>query len=121
MTRKQILQLVCASYTKEKLDDKKVTKIASLLKRKDLKSYVRALKLQEKKSTVNIALPQAAVYNSSKRIFFDLFPGKSITVSEDKLLLLGGKIIADDMVYDFSLKNRLEDFLMDLENQYDEE
>jgi F0F1-type ATP synthase delta subunit len=121
MTRKQILQLVSSSYSKNKLDDKKVSKIASLLKRKDLKSYVRALKLQEKKSTVNIALPSAAVYNSSKRIFFDLFPGKSIIISEDKLLLLGGKIVADDMVYDFSLKNKLENFLTELEDTYDEE
>jgi len=121
MTRKQIHQLVLGSYTKDKLDDKKITKIASLLRRKDLKSYVRALKLQEKKGSVHVALPTASIYNSSKRIFFDLFPGKSITLSEDKLLLLGGKIVADDMVYDFSLKNKLENFLLDLEESYDEE
>src|SRR5689334_1366195 len=120
MTRKEIQLLVAGSYTDKHLDEKKVNKIATILKRKDLKAYVRALKLAEKKKTITIALPQASVYNTTKQIFFDLFPGKSITIDEDKLLLLGGKVEADDMVYDFSLKNKLENFLSELEESYDE-
>lgn len=121
MNKKQIQLLVAESYTKGDLDEKKVTKIASILKRKDLKSYVRELKLAEKKKQVIIALPSAKVYNTTKKIFFDLFPGKTISVAEDKLLMLGARVTADDMVYDFSLQKKLEDFLFDIENNYDEE
>lgn len=121
MTKKQIKQLILASYTKDKLDQKKVEKVAKFLKKKDLKLYVKGLKNNEKKKEVVIAVPSASVYNTSKKIFFDAFPGKSITVREDKLLMLGSKVTADDMVYDFSLKKKLEDFLHDIEDNYDEE
>jgi F0F1-type ATP synthase delta subunit len=120
--RKKVLQeLVSASYTKNELDGEKVENITKNLKRKDLKSYIRALKLTEKKKHVVVALPSASVYNTTKQLFFDYFPDKKISVREDKLLLLGGEILADDMVYDFSLKNRLENFLDYLADAYDEE
>lgn len=121
MKKKDIQYLIAASYTKDQLDEKKVLKIAKQLQRKDLKLYIRGLKLSEKKHQVSVALPSASVYNTTKQIFFELFPGKTITVNEDKLLLLGARVVADDMVYDFSLKNALDDFLFQLEQTYDEE
>ncbi len=121
MRKKQINQLVLASYTKNALDDKKVAKIANSLSRKDLKVYIRGLKLAEKKKKIYVALPSASVYNTSKKIFINLFPGRQIEIEEDKLLMLGGRVMADDMVYDFSLKNRLDDFLAAVEQNYDEE
>lgn len=121
MTKKQLSELVLASYTKDNLDDKKVNQIANSLSRKDLKAYIRSLKLEEKKKLVTVALPTASVYNTTKKIFFDLFPGKQISVEEDKLLMLGARITANDMVYDFSLKKRLEDFLFEVESAYDED
>lgn len=121
MKKKQINQLMLASYTKSALDEKKVTKIANSLSRKDLKVYIRGLKLAEKKKKIYVALPSASVYNTNKKIFINLFPGKQIEVEEDKLLMLGAKVMADDMVYDVSLKNRLDDFLASVEQNYDEE
>jgi len=121
MTKKQIQLLVAESYTKETLDEKKVNRIAKVLNRKDLKTYIRGLKLSEKKRVVTVALPSASVYNNTKKIFLDLFPGKTVSFQEDKLLMLGGKIQSNDMVYDFSLKNRLENFINDLEQNYDED
>jgi len=119
---KRILkQLVDGSYTKNDLDEGKVTQITKGMKRKDLKKYISLLKQKEKSRQVTISIPIASINPSVKKIFFDAFPGKSITIREDKLLLLGAKITADDLVYDFSLKRQLEDFLYDLEENYDEE
>lgn len=118
MNKKQIKQLALASYSEGKLDEKTVEKVSTLLKRKDLKTYIRALKLEEKKHMVSVAVPVASVYNKTAEVFFDVFPGKEVHVSEDKLLLFGAKVAADDMVYDFSLKSKLDDFLYTVEDTY---
>lgn len=110
MTKKQINQLVSASYTKENLDSNRVEKIASLLSRADLKEYIRALKLAEKSRTVSLVLPDAKLYNGSRKFWESIFKNKKIVVDEDPSLLLGIKVIDNDMVYDMTLKNNLELF-----------
>lgn len=113
MTKKMIHQLVNASYKKDQLDAEAVKKIVSLLIRKDLKAYIRSLKLAEKARTISLVLPKKSVYN--KTTFESLFQGKRITVSEDPSLLLGLKIIDNDMVYDMTLKQKLENFVQQLQ------
>ena len=110
MTKKIISQLVAASYTKDALDEKKVMRIAAALSRQDLKTYIRGVKLVEKSKTISLVLPDAKLYNNS------LVAGvkKRVKVVEDKSLLLGYKIIDNDMVYDMSLKDKLEDFVQSL-------
>ncbi len=110
MSKKEIQQLVEASYTKDTLDSKKVEKIASLLSRNDVKLYIRGLKLSEKAKTISLVLPDAKLYNSTKKSLEDIFKNKRIIVQEDPSLLLGIKVIDNDMVYDMSLKNNLETF-----------
>lgn len=118
MTKKQLKILVQESYSKNQLDDGKIEIIVSRLKRKELKSYLRALKLNENKKKVNVVVPTAKVYNATKQIFFDLFPGKTITMSEDSLLMLGAKVQADDILYDFTLQRKLEDILDEIDKTY---
>lgn len=110
MTKKIISQLVIASYTKDMLDEKKVNRIVSLLSRAELKLYIRGLKLSEKSRTISLVLPDKKLYNKAdaKRL------RKQVTVVEDKSLLLGAKIIDNDMVYDLSLKNSLDEFIQSL-------
>src|SRR5579872_1162467 len=110
MNKKIIAQLVLASYSKEKLDEKKVEKIAKLLSHADLKKYIRGLKLSEMKKTISLVLPDKSLYNKS-------LLGQSkkqVKVIEDKSLLLGAKVIDNDMVYDLSLKNSLDEFIQSL-------
>lgn len=114
MTKKQIAALVTESYTKDKLDEKKVEHIASLISRKDLKKYLRGLKLAEKSRTVSLVLPDANVYNNSEKLLQGVFQGKRIIVEEDPSLLLGMKVIDNDTVYDMSLKNNLETFTQEV-------
>lgn len=110
MTKKTISQLVEASYTQGVLDEKKVEKIVSHLSRAELKIYIRGLKLVEKSKTISLVLPDKNLYNKT------LLQGvkKQINVFEDKSLLLGAKIIDNDMVYDLSLKSSLDEFLQQL-------
>jgi F0F1-type ATP synthase delta subunit len=120
MNKKQIKSLVEESYTNGQLDEEKVSVVAGALSRKDLKTYVRGIKLEEKKHTVTVALASASVYNKTKKIFVDIFPDKTVSFEEDQLLMLGGRVLADDMVYDFSLKRKLENFIDVVEQTYDE-
>ena len=110
MTKKIIAQLVEASYTKDELDGKKVDRIAKILSRQDLKIYIRGLKLAEKARTISLVLPDKNLYNKT------LVQGvkKRVKVIEDPSLLLGFRIIDNDMVHDMSLKNRLENFVTNI-------
>src|SRR5258706_4585561 len=110
MTKKVINQLVLASYTHEQLDSKKVARAAALLSRKDLKVYIRGLKLKEKANTISLVLPDVNLYNKS--LLGD--SKKNIQILEDKSLLLGVKVIDNDTVYDMSLKNNIERFIQSL-------
>ena len=110
MTKKFIAQLVAASYTKDTLDEKKVMRIADTLSRQDLKTYIRGLQLVEKSKTISLVLPDAKLYNKSLATKVK----KRVKIVEDKSLLLGYKIIDNDMIYDMSLKDKLEDFVQSL-------
>ena len=121
MTKREIQTLIQASYKEGQLNEEKVEEISRLLKRRDLKSYIRGIKLEEKKKEVTVALPTASVYNKSKEVIFDLFPGKHVHINQDELLMLGAKITTGDMVYEYTLKQKLEDFLDQLIETYDEE
>ncbi|HSD98433.1 MAG TPA: hypothetical protein VLB73_01900 [Patescibacteria group bacterium] len=110
MTKKTITELVKASYTKEILNSKKVERIVKLLSRSDLKQYIRGLKLFEKSRTISLVLPDKKFYN--KTLLGNI--KKQVRLIEDKSLLLGAKIIDNDMVYDMSLKNNLDTFLQSL-------
>jgi 16S rRNA G966 N2-methylase RsmD len=65
---KLIKQLIEASYTDENLDFTKVQKIASYLNRKMLKEYIKALKRNEKKTTVFVDLPYDTQESEKKAI-----------------------------------------------------
>lgn len=110
MTKKEIAQLVEASYTKDVLDEKKVARIASLLSRNDLKQYIRGVKIAERAKTICLVLPDRNLYNKS------LLAGtkKQVAVVEDRSLLVGAKIIDNDMIYDMSLKNSLDEFIKNI-------
>lgn len=118
MTTKQIRQLIQASYTKNTLDQKKVEKIAKLLSHSELKAYVRGLKLEEKKHKVYIALPSKTIYNKMRRDLENLYKGKEILFEEDPSLLLGIRILDADMLYELSLKDRINQLAQQTEENY---
>jgi len=117
MTRKAIKKLAQASY--KELDPKKVEGISSLLSKKDLKEYIRQLKLIEKSQEVIVALPSIKSYNKGDNFFETLFGKKKIIYQEDPSLILGAKITDNDMVYDINLKSRLEQAAKDIEQNFE--
>jgi len=110
MTKKLIQELVEASYTKNKLDSKKAEKIATFLKRSELKLYLRGLKLSEKSRTISLVLPNKKFYNISAISGFK----KDVLIAEDPSLLMGAKIIDNDTVLDMTLKNSLNEIIQSL-------
>lgn len=119
MVNKRILkQLVLESYTQGTLDEDKVGKIASLLKKDDLKIYIRAIKYTEKKSTIVVDAP-FAVDTESKKTIEGVFTNKRIVYNVDPSLLLGMKLTDNDDIYDLSLKTKLNKIETFLEEQYD--
>ena len=117
MTKREIKRLAEQSY--KTLDEEKVKKISSLLSRKDLKEYIRQLKFLEQQQEVIIALPNLKSYNKNDKIFEMVFKNKRIIFQEDPTLILGTRITDNDMVYDFSLKTRLEEAERQIEQNYE--
>ncbi|MCL5439047.1 MAG: hypothetical protein M1268_03590 [Patescibacteria group bacterium] len=106
MTKKQFRLLAEASYTKNKLDSKKVEKIVKLLPRKDTKMYIKALKNKENKTTVSITLPRQPKKQIEK-LFKNMYPNKKIIYNIDSSLIVGVKVIDNDLVYEENLKDTL--------------
>ena len=106
----QIKKLVIASYTQNKLDEKKVGKIARLLNKSELREYIKAIKAFEKKNTVIVTLSDGKNKELAKD-FTSLFKDKKIVIREDKSLLAGVKIEDFDDVYEFNLKNKIDNIV----------
>lgn len=111
MSKKEIKQLVIASYTKEKLDIKKINKIVKLFTKKDLKSFIKYLKAYEKTKTVIIEMPNLTDKTDLLKQMKKLYSNKNIELKENKSLIAGIKIIDNDMVYEQNLKNKLENIV----------
>ncbi|MDO8658669.1 MAG: hypothetical protein Q7K55_08050 [Candidatus Levybacteria bacterium] len=107
MTKEQIKELVFKSYIKNKLDESRVDLAANKLNRKSLKEYIRALKKFESKNTIIVSVPHMPEQNEIK-ILSDLFTGKKIVYNIDPAILVGIKLVEDDLIYDYNLKNTLE-------------
>jgi len=107
MTKKFLQQLVLASYTKDELDQAKINKIASLLDRGELKDYIRALKVNERKRSVVIISALPLSKNDEEKMK-QIYPHKKIITLADPSLLLGLRIQDNDTIYQLNLHDSLE-------------
>jgi F0F1-type ATP synthase delta subunit len=111
MTIKQIKTLAASSYTKDSLDAKKVSSIAKLLTRAQLKTYVKFLRSLKRSKTVKVIMPKLDAKSDLVKNLRKIFPDKKMEFSEDKSLIAGLKIIDNDNIYDFNLKNTFENLV----------
>lgn len=116
MNKKKIDTLVLASYENNFLNKKKVNRIAALLSKTDFKKYINGLKLQERKRSVTISSP---ANNQDLKKFQKFFPNKKIILKNDPSLMLGVKIVDNDIVYEFTLKNFLDKIITHVKQSYD--
>lgn len=111
MTKKQIKQLVKLSFVRNNLDPKRVLRFAKIMKRSELRDYVKYLKAQIASKQVIIQVTKIEEIDKPKiqKQFGRLFPNKKIHLEENRDLILGLRVIDNDKIYDFNLKNYFED------------
>lgn len=117
MDKKRMQVLVSKSYVRQKLNPERVKAIAKTLTRADLKRYIHELKNKENKRNVIVILPFDNKFK--KQVFENLFPGRRIIYKVDPTLLVGVKIIDNDTVYTFDLKDTLESIPHYIKEKYD--
>lgn len=113
MKRYLFQQLVPASYTKNELDEATVNKVASLLRKRELKRYIRALRMNEQKRSVTIA-SAFPLDKKDEEVITDMYPNKKIITQTDPSLLLGLRIQDNDMIYQLNLcdtLNRMSEYI----------
>ena len=108
MKKNLIKKLANASYTKNKLDEKKVARVAKKLKNEDLKVYIKDLKTLEAKKTVTVTLPSDESLREIEAHLSRIYPDKKLVFSIDPSLLSGIKVVDYDNEYELSLKGFLE-------------
>lgn len=111
MTKKQIKKLAQESYTKNSLDSKKVTNIVKTFKRSELKEYIKYLKNIENEKRVTLVTPKLSSGRKLISKVKEVFPDKKIVIKEDKSLIAGIRIVNKDTIYDFNIKNTLENLV----------
>ena len=111
MTKKIIKKLALSSYTGENLDGKKVNRIIKHLGRLDLKTYIKAIKNFENSRTVTLLSPITSSKTRLTKEMKKIFPDKKIVIEKDGNLIAGVRIIDNDTIYDFNVKNTLENLV----------
>jgi F0F1-type ATP synthase delta subunit len=111
MTKKQIRSLVLASYTEDELDQKKINRITKLLNRSELKEYIKLVKMFEKSKTLTVYASSLSDSTFIRKELGKIFVNKKIEIIEDKKLIAGIKIIDNDNVYDFNVRNNLKNLV----------
>ena len=118
MDNKSLKQLVIASYTDGVLDKARVEKIAGLLNRKTLKQYIKSLKQAETQNSVFVDLAQDPI-ELDESMFEKMFPKKKIIYKKNPSLILGARIVDNDTVFEFNLKNNFDKLLKKIAQNYD--
>lgn len=116
MSNKKIKTLIESSYKNNELDLEKVSKIADYLTKQDLKHYIRELKNEEYKRRLIITLPFT---QGEGKLFEKLFPNRTIIYKKDPSLMVGVKILDNDILYEFNLKNTFSNIISYIEQNYD--
>lgn len=113
MIKKQIKQLAKASFTRGNIDSKKALRVARMLKKGELREYIKYLKTQISANKVRVLIPDLEKIDEIKikKNFERIFPDKKILIEQNPELLLGIKVIDNDKIYDFNLRNSFDNMI----------
>ena len=114
MTNSVIKTLAQVSFNKNKINSQKVAAIAEKLTRRQLKEYIKQLKLIEAKK--NVVVEIAKVDSDSEKSFQKMFPENNVIIKENPQLMLGLRITKNYTVYKFNLKDKLTEMINYIEN-----
>ena len=96
MNKVTLRKLAIASYEKNELSWKKISKIIMHLKKTELKHYIKLLKLLEKQKTISIVLPKT----SSKQKNNIVKKLNNINECKNKFIYVSGDLI---FIYSFRI------------------
>ncbi len=119
MKIKEIKKLAEQSFTNGNLDLKTIKRIIALLNKKQLKIYIKFLKKMENERLVWVFTPMDKVENKTTGKIKSVFPNKKIEYVKDPSLIVGLRVIDNDMVYEFNLKDSLDNLITYLKQSYD--
>lgn len=113
LKKSKIKKLAIDSFKNNELNVFRVKKIAGLLKRGDLKLYIKALKRADGRNTITLVVPDEDIENVAgvAAKLKKAYPDKKILIKVDPTLIAGIKIINDDLIYEVSIKQMLEDLI----------
>ena len=113
--KKQIEELVHASYQDGNLDEATVKKIADNLNRNMLKLYISMLKQEEKKKMVFVTTPKPLSANDREKVK-SLFPKKKIVEEIDPSMIGGIKVVENDEAFEMDLNRTFRDIIRFVNN-----
>lgn len=115
MTRKEIKLIALKSFVKNNLDPKKVKLFSSKMTRKQLRDYIKYLKFYDARSKITVVVPDLdKIKKTDLKVFTKFYSEKKVIFKEDPSLLLGVRIINNDLVYDLNLKDSFEDIIQNI-------
>lgn len=119
MTVREIKKLAEQSFTNGNLDVKIIKRNIAGFSKKQLKLYIKFLKKFENERLVWIFTAMDKVDDKITGKIKSLFPNKKIEYVKDSNLIVGIKVIDNDIVYEFSLKDSLDNIITYLKQSYD--
>ena len=106
MDKRILSALIERSITNNKLDSKKVERIANDLSRKQLKAYIDGLKKWLEKNTVTVE-SALKLSQATKDEYKKTFGQKEVIFRQNPDLIVGTRITDNDMIYEFNLQDTL--------------
>ncbi len=119
MTTKQIKKLAAQSFKDDNMDIKKIKRIIPHLRKRELKTYIKFIKKLENEKEVKVFTP---VEMADKKIIdsiTSIFPNKRVKYAVGPDIIAGIRIVDNDMVYEFNLKDSLENLIAHIKQSYD--
>lgn len=110
MTGANVKLLAKESYKDGQLVKENVEYIASRLSRKELKEYIKLLKIEELKQQVFVTSAEKLNSADLEKIQ-KLYPGKTINSSVDKEMISGVRIEENNKEYEINLNQRFHDII----------
>ncbi len=109
MNKSDLKNLALASYKNNELSWKRISKIIKHLNKPELRHYIKLLKMLEKQKTISIILPKTTLKQRNDVIkkFAKIYKNKKIDILENKDMVLGIKIIDNDLIYEYNLNHTL--------------
>ena len=113
--KKQIEELVEASYKDGKMDQATIKQIADKLNRNMLKMYISLLKQEERKRIIFVTTPKPLSEKDREKIK-SLFSKKKIVEEIDPAMIGGIKIVENDEAFEMDINRTFHDIIRFVNN-----